>query len=397
MPRTRLVGTIAFGAAALLSLAGCKYSSTAPPLPIPCPSAAPTIAPGIVTEYGGLSPSAVPFDIVMGSDANMWFTEFGTNNIGRVTPSGVVTEFPLSELGALPEDIVAGPNGQLWFVENGTNRIGEITTAGVVTKFNVTGGAGPSGLAVDQNGLLWFGEFNRNAIGSITTSGAVNEYVDATYPNGKPDAVAIAPDNTVWFLDAGNNAVGHLTFPGGAPTFNEFALPTASAFPEFITVGSDGNLWLTEGAGRIARVIPGSGTVTEYVTPTQPNLCLPDGALPWGIVSSPHDSDIWFGEADAGQIGRITPGGVITEWGIPGAGTTAVGVGVGPDTTGGALTDIWFTDTQVDTNLPGGSIGTNQVGKINLSTLGAIAGRRTMQAQMQTYHLRPLPVHRRGP
>src|SRR5690242_6037349 len=36
-----------------------------------------------------------PFAIAFGPDGNMWFTEFGTNRIGRVTLSGDVTSFDL--------------------------------------------------------------------------------------------------------------------------------------------------------------------------------------------------------------------------------------------------------------------------------------------------------------
>ena len=32
------------------ALAGCKYSNTPPPLTLPCPATAPTLAPGIATE-----------------------------------------------------------------------------------------------------------------------------------------------------------------------------------------------------------------------------------------------------------------------------------------------------------------------------------------------------------
>ena len=48
----------------------------------------------MVTEFSaGISAKAEPFSITAGPDGNLWFTEWGANRIGRITPSGVVTEF----------------------------------------------------------------------------------------------------------------------------------------------------------------------------------------------------------------------------------------------------------------------------------------------------------------
>ncbi len=373
------------GLAACALLAGCKYSNTAPPLNVPCPGAAATLAPGIVTEYGVPTASSKPYGITTGPDGNLWFTEAVGNKVGKVTTSGSFTEYPLPG-NAVPLDIVKGPAGNqaVWFVENGTSQIGTINTGtGTLTQFALPSSSSPSGLAVDQSGVLWFAEFNLNTIAKITTSGSVTPYANSGFPGGQPDAVAIAPDNTVWFLDFFNNAVGHLTFPGGSPTFAEFSL-SAGAAPEFITVGADGNLWVTEGAGGIARVVPSSGAVTEYALPTQANFCLPDGALPFGITSSPADGDVWFGEADAGQVGRITPGGVITEYGIPGSGTTAVDVTWGPDS------NLWFTDSGVDPNV---TIGANRVGKINISGIPALQVHREQARIVRKYTWRKIPAH----
>ena len=35
-----------------------------------------------------------PFGITTGPDGNLWFTEYGGDKIGRITPSGTITEFP---------------------------------------------------------------------------------------------------------------------------------------------------------------------------------------------------------------------------------------------------------------------------------------------------------------
>jgi virginiamycin B lyase len=78
-----------------------------------------------------------------------------------------------------------------------------------------------------------------------------------------------------------------------------------------ITAGPDGNLWFTElgtsvGNGKIGRITTG-GVITEF-----------GGSLlnPIGITAGP-DGNLWFTEEGLsnGKIGRITTAGVITEFG----------------------------------------------------------------------------------
>jgi streptogramin lyase len=63
---------------------------------------------------------------------------------------------------------------------------------------------------------------------------------------------------------------------------------------------------------------------------------IPD-SRPFGIVSGP-DSNLWFAENQAGQIGRITPQGDIIEIPIPTRNAFQMGNTTGPD---GAL---WYTE-----------------------------------------------------
>src|SRR4030095_8203584 len=93
----------------------------------------------VVTEFStGITAGAAPFGITAGPDGNLWFTENGLSQIGRITPTGVVTECRpgISAFAGLA-GIIAGPDGNLWFTENGLDRIGQITPLGVVTEFSV--------------------------------------------------------------------------------------------------------------------------------------------------------------------------------------------------------------------------------------------------------------------
>jgi virginiamycin B lyase len=128
--------------------------------------------------------------------------------------------------------------------------------------------------------------------------------------------------------------------------FNEFPIPTADSGPNEITAGPDGNLWFTEGAGRIGRITP-AGVITELTIPTA------DGD-PFGITPGP-DGNLWFTETMGNRIGRITPAGVITEFAIPTANSGPSRITTGPDG------NLWFTESTA-----------NQIGRI--TTAGVVTG-----------------------
>src|SRR5215469_4257948 len=361
MRPSALTTSAAIAALFALIVAGCKYSTVGSPLPgIGGP---PTFAPGVVTEKPVPTSNATPFGITSAPDGNMWFTELNGNKLAHVIPgvfpgAGSYVECgPLPSANSGPGDItsVTG-NPNVWFDEFGTNRIGSVNTSTCAySEFVIpTQNAGASGLTADQNGVLWFAESGNDKITKLTVGGTFTEY-PVGLSGSSVVSVAIASDNSVWYLDSGRNSVGHLTFPGGVPTFVDYGIPSNPADPAYMTLGPDGALWFTElGIGsslgcQIGRITTGgSPSITEYILPfAQPP---PDFDLCLGLTSA--GGNIWFAEADTGAIGRVTPQGVVTEYGIPGSGTTALFVAGGPDG------NLWFTDGGFDPNISG--VGTNQ-------------------------------------
>lgn len=53
----------------------------------------------------------------------------------------------------------------------------------------------------------------------------------------------------------------------GLPIPPVFPLPTPDSFPNGIAAGPDGNMWFTEGAGRIGRITL-DGTLKEFTIPS---------------------------------------------------------------------------------------------------------------------------------
>lgn len=113
--------------------------------------------------------------------------------------------------------------------------------------------------------------------------------------------------------------------PSGS--FAEFPVPAPSGkWPFGIASGPDGNLWFTETFGaKIGRITP-AGVITEFG---------PTGGQPVGITLG-SDGNLWYAEHTGQRIGRITPAGTITAFNVPSA-SYPYGITTGPDG------NVWYT------------------------------------------------------
>jgi streptogramin lyase len=186
---------------------------------------------------------------------------------------------------------------------------------------------------------------------------------DLPTTNSGPSGIVFASSGTLgppWFVEQSAGKYGyHQVFPSG---WLDFALPTQPSLPKDITTGPDGNFWVTESfqnAHKIARITPGGG-VAEFIVP---------GGEPYAITPGP-DNNLWFTDAAANRIGRITTAGVLTLFPIPPPGLGPQGITTGPDG------NLWFANNHTD-----GS-GISYIGRI--TTLGVIT-------------LFPLPTPNSGP
>lgn len=281
-----------------------------------------------VVQYGVLTWNTTAYGIAVGPDGNIWFTEPGAAQLGRITATGSIREFPVPSPNA-PTGITAGPDGALWFVLN-HDRIGRITLTGSVTAFPmpVARRLSPqiSGITAGPDGNLWFAESAAGVIGRATMAGVITEFAIPT-PMSLPSGITGGPDGNVWFTESGAGRIGRIT-PAGAVT--EFPLADPGHDPGSITTGPDGNLWFTEWVGnRIGRITT-SGLVTEFPIPTPD--CRP------GAISAGPDGAFWFLEVAAHKIGRIATDGSIREFPLTLTNGALQSIVTGPD---GSL---WFTN-----------------------------------------------------
>jgi streptogramin lyase len=191
-----------------------------------------------------------PIAITAGPDGNLWFTDCGTNAIGKITPSGEITEFVVNPDISYPWGITTGPDGNLWFTDCGTNAIGKITPSGVVTLFSsgLSLYSGPAEIIAGPDGNLWFTEnysygngYGGNKIGRITPSGVITEFSSLPTSGSGPWGIMSGPDGNIWFTEYHGGKIGRIT-PSGVIT--EFSIGLGG--PQGIVTGPDGNIWFTE-------------------------------------------------------------------------------------------------------------------------------------------------------
>ena len=137
-----------------------------------------------IDEFGTPSANSGPVGIAIGSDGNLWFTEYNALNIGQLTPSKVPVfnyEFPVT--AGNPGIMVPGSDGNLWFIETCSSctgeSIGRITPSGTVTEFPLTDpSAQLDDITPGPDGNLWSAQtgFAFGSVNRITTSGIMTNF-----------------------------------------------------------------------------------------------------------------------------------------------------------------------------------------------------------------------------
>jgi streptogramin lyase len=285
-----------------------------------------------VTEFDIPTAGAEPEDIVLGPDGKLWFTERAKDQLGRVTPGNppVIDEFPLPTGFSSPFNITVGPDGKIWATaSNGAAAVVRIDPANTAN-FDGHGGYGlvgpAAGIAAGPDGKIWLGS-QGGTLARIELTMTESTVSDFPLTGYNIRNLAAGPDGNVWVTDFGGH-IGRVT-PAGA--FTDFDVPGDGTWD--IVTGPDGNLWYTAPEGnnsKIGRITRTGEAGTQYdVTDAGDQL---------GITVGP-DGALWFPQAVANDIGRMTLDGFFSEVkaGISPAARPEY-IAPGPDST------LWFTE-----------------------------------------------------
>ncbi|MEZ5141913.1 MAG: hypothetical protein R2726_05255 [Acidimicrobiales bacterium] len=257
----------------------------------------------------------MPRGITAGPDGNLWFTNYGSSTIGRITPAGVVSSFASPGSISGPSGITAGPDGNLWFTNEWGYSIGRISTTGSTWTFTGTGVSQPLGIAAGPDGNLWF--TNDDSIGRITTGGVVTEFTDQYLD--RPVGIAAGADGNLWFANA-IDSIGRIV-PAAGDWYHPLPTPTRilDSRPPPEQVGVFGAPW---GAGESRQVVvAGVGGVPAEATAVALNVTVTGTTAasflaiwPQGAPAQPTASNLNWSPAQtianavtvkAGDSGRV--------------------------------------------------------------------------------------------
>jgi streptogramin lyase len=154
-----------------------------------------------------------PGSIAEGADGNMWFTEWGTSKIAKITPTGTITEYALPA-GSKPSLMTKGADGNVWFTlgASPTEKIAKMTTTGVISEYPLPASANPRALTAGSDGSIWYADTLTNKLTKVTTTGALTEY--ALPGSTTPEGITAGPDGNLWFTGAISKKVGMMSTSG---------------------------------------------------------------------------------------------------------------------------------------------------------------------------------------
>ena len=228
---------------------------------------------GQITEFSsGLNNGSRPASwIAPGPDGNLWFTDSGTTPaIGRITPGGAITEFSSGlNPGSFPLGIAPGPDGNLWFTDPGaTPAIGRITPGGAITEFSsgLNPGSEPIGIAAGADGNLWFTDPGRPGDRADHPGRDDHRVLKRLEPRQRPERDRSGARRQPVVHRLCERPGDRADHPGRGD-HRVLNRPAPRQLPAGIAAGPDGNLWFTDaGATRaIGRITPG-GAITEFST-----------------------------------------------------------------------------------------------------------------------------------
>jgi virginiamycin B lyase len=317
----------------------------------------------IITEYDLPRDLIEPHDVIVGKDGNVWYTNFGEQNIGRMDPkTGKVTEITLPEFkkgwpqgslslhsdkdgnvwfgmmyqGAmgkfnvatqkvetfsLPADMnkamtqvnmvrpeSTAVDGKVWSQNNGFAALhrldlktGEIET---ITPFKGAAGSEEShniyDIIPDSQNNIYFTDFAQQHIGRVDAKTGQTTLFELPTKASAPRRGMMDDKDRIWFGLYRANKIA--MFDTKEQKFKEWEMPTAWSSPYDVTIDKTGDVWTGSMLNdRVSRLDPKTGKFVEYLLPRETNI------RRVFVDNSTTPVTFWVGNNHGGSIVKIEP------------------------------------------------------------------------------------------
>ncbi len=321
----------------------------------------------LITEWSLPPGSTIPYGIAFDDQSpyRVWFTEFGSDKIGRLDHiSGEIFEIVIPPTSQPWGVAFESARHELWFTMPGRHRLGAVTGYGTsIFELTMPSGSQPRGLAVQGhvNGTdypyVWVALYGSDRIARVDPYYAQRIVYWNLSSGAKPQSVIFVPDTGVWFTEDGPipGKIGNLD-PATGET-KEWNVP-GNGKAWALASDSHGFIWFTDYTNNhVGRLNPYTGEIILYRIPTS-------NSQPYGIAVDSND-DVWFAGHAQNRIGRFTPDSLtFEEFARPTGGSTW---GLATSTDG----MIWFTDDAGNSICrldPSQAMGTTTVSEITTAS-----------------------------
>ncbi len=124
---------------------------------------------------------------------NVWFTSFGTDFVGRFTPSTQAWDVIPGD--SVSSGIAEGPDGRIWYGATGVHYVDPNTLTDHQLLASGVGRA--KGVALDAGGFVWVVDYNQAYKIDTTSAQVVSTYAGLTGPYTYSDMTGFAAQNNV--------------------------------------------------------------------------------------------------------------------------------------------------------------------------------------------------------
>ncbi len=274
-----------------------------------------------------------------------------------------------------PSAVVSDKNGNVYVALKGAFQVVEISSSGTATVIvgngiqGSTGDGGPAveatlstpaALAVDSAGNLYIADSSSNNVRMVGTDGIINTFAGNGFSGyagdggpaaagslNSPSGLAFDSKGDLLIADSGNNVIRMVTPNGTITTIagngvagsngdNGPALQAYLDFPQGVAEDSAGNVYISDSGNNWIRVVSPAGTISRFAGANasgafgggaDPSIAL-NATLrnPTGLVLD-KAGNVYFIQAGADQVSRITTDGKIANFAGTGSGSGASGDG----------------------------------------------------------------------